>query len=143
MIFTFVYGLKYPYQILTIFNQIYFIHIWGPNRRYHSDQSGSGSNDNEGVLHTPQSSRTGVSTFSVTPRTLFLSKSLWLFPVGKNRKSAQLSSIWGSNIMMSHRKAVSVEDCWKSSTNTVFRWLIMIFLLSVYDFPMKQDKVDF
>ena len=25
------------------------------------DQSGSGSNDNEGILHIPQSSRTGAS----------------------------------------------------------------------------------
>ena len=41
--------------------QTILIHRWDPNRYYHLDQSGPGSNSNEGVLHIPQSSRTGFS----------------------------------------------------------------------------------
>ena len=39
--------------------------IWpekmGPNKYYHSDQSGPGSNGNEGAFHIPQCSKTGAS----------------------------------------------------------------------------------
>ena len=36
-------------------------HRWDPNRYYHFGQSEPGSDGNEGVLNTPQISRTGAS----------------------------------------------------------------------------------
>ena len=40
----------------------YSTHRWDPNRYYHSpDQSGPGSNGDEGVFHIPQTSKTGTS----------------------------------------------------------------------------------
>ena len=39
----------------------YLTHRWESNRYYHSGQSGPGSNGDEGVLHIPQTSKTGTS----------------------------------------------------------------------------------
>ena len=57
MIYTQLYGIKYSYQIQIIFNQIYLTHRWNPNRYYY--WSVPMSNNNDRVLHIPQSSRTG------------------------------------------------------------------------------------
>ena len=39
----------------------YLTHKWDPNRYYHPSQSEPGSNDNKGVLHIPESFKTGAS----------------------------------------------------------------------------------
>ena len=51
--------LSIPTQI--IFKLIYLIHRWNPNGFYHSGSELMREYDNEEVLHTPRSSRTGAS----------------------------------------------------------------------------------
>ena len=48
-----LYSFEYSYWIEQIFKEIYLIQAGAIT----SDQHGPGSNDNEGVCHTPQSSR--------------------------------------------------------------------------------------
>ena len=54
------YGTKYYYQIWVIFSRSIW-HIDGTLTGNTSSQSGPRCNDNEGVLNTPQMSRTGAS----------------------------------------------------------------------------------
>ena len=46
---------------LHIVKQFYLIYRWDPKGTSTLDQSGSGSNSNEGVFHIAQSSETGAS----------------------------------------------------------------------------------
>ena len=45
--------------------QFYFAHRWDLNRFYYPGMCGPGSNDNEDVLHIPQSLRTEASPSDV------------------------------------------------------------------------------
>ena len=50
---------------------IYFKVSWGVQRFNRSEQSGPVSNDNEGMLHSPQSPRTGTSPSDAQNSLLF------------------------------------------------------------------------
>ena len=54
-----LYSIKYLYLKQRIFKQIYLTHRWDTNKYTTPGQNKPGSNGNDGVLNTPQSSRTG------------------------------------------------------------------------------------
>ena len=70
-------------SIQIIFQHIYLTHRW--NSYHHSHQGGSGSNGNDEVLHSPQSSRTGNSPLDSVYCTILDFNSLfliWHWPSG-------------------------------------------------------------
>ena len=56
-----LYDIKYSYPIQIICEQIYLTHRWTLTGTTTLDQSGPGNNENEGVIHTLQISRTGAT----------------------------------------------------------------------------------